>query len=58
MLAYLMSAATGKMINPVEAFAVGLELGIFQSNGNMDYTQSNFDKLNKYFIILTFFTFF
>lgn len=53
MLAYLMSAATGKMINPVEAFAVGLELGIFQSNGNMDYTQSNFDKLNKYGIYIT-----
>lgn len=56
MLGYLMSASTGKMINPIEAFAVGLELGVFQSNGNMEYTQSNFDKLNKYGINITTFS--
>lgn len=46
MLAYLMSASTGRVINPIEAFAVGLEKGIFESTGAMSYHK--FDTLKEY----------
>ena len=53
MLAYMLSAATGRLINPVEAFAVGLELDIFAANGHMQYNNNNFAKLNEYGIYIT-----
>ena len=53
MLAYMLSAATGRLINPVEAFAVGLELDIFAANGHMQYDNNNFAKLNEYGIYIT-----